>query len=753
MEPSLQPSFIFPSRQNTCNYATGLLNLSSATQRTLVWPSRNTNIDLQTSLQSPLTRPPTLDKDVIDVKPVLPVDTPLYVQPGLAEGMLDLTKSTKAEQDIVRLTSANNALKRGNYKAAENILGREVTSEEQANLTITPFFRSSEMNPNHRTHVDFITGARGDRITSEKSSNMEKKIRSFNNANEELVNDLATRKGISVADASQLKQTMNYTGDSAVGYTQSTEEEKNEVLDAMDFYHQYMKGMSASERAAMRHQQSIMEGEAQPIHRGKKMTAALKRHSDQIKQQYEEASRKDRTEGPPQAPVLQFPNRNPDSAFSENYDPTLRQREAEAQMNRNWENGMGNMEETDWYEEQTEEMKIPQAPLISAFQGAPPTARQQVSQPTIVYEEPGEPILNQQAVDFTQTNINLTKGFTNELKDAKSKLKKSGARVTVTAPDRPLTLDPFAAEMERRRNGMHLDEDYEGWSEVNRNMAAALDLINEVDSKIPEDEKDDVAMPLAPISGYKRTRPQREEKGGEIGGRPRRTMKRKSFHPSSNDPFLPGTDSFGDDGGVVSGNLMKQTGKKAVPISAQIQVANTHQYTETPLREWVRHPNFTSDVRPDPIPIAQYVGVGKRAKKVKFGGFMMDHNKLLTHNILSLSHPTGKKIKGMPNVEVSPGLRQAINSIVTGGKVNTSKLSQQEKLQLRDLLHRSAANVELGADVNVSPTQQLQLILGEMEAGNDASELKGQLRKLLPQLKRSKVLTAGQVADISQHYC
>jgi hypothetical protein len=58
----------------------------------------------------------------------------------------------------------------------------------------------------------------------------------------------------------------------------------------------------------------------------------------------------------------------------------------------------------------------------------------------------------------------------------------------------------------------------------------------------------------------------------------------------------------------------------------------------------------------------------------------------------------------------------------------------------------------LGADVNVAPTQQLQLILGEMEAGNDASELKTQLRKLLPQLKRSKVLSAEQVSDISKHY-
>lgn len=758
MEPSLQPSFIFPSRQKNVDYARGLLDVSAATQRTLVWPSKNTNIDIQTSLQSPLTRPPTMDNGNLDARPVLPVDTPLYVQPGLAEGMADLARLTKADTDISKLTSANNALKRGNYKAAEHILGRQVTTEEQQNLTITPNFLSSEANPNVRTHVDFTTGARGERIQAQSSANMEKKIRSFGNASEGLVNDLAIRHGISASAARQLKTSLNFTGDSAVGYTESSEEEKQEILDAMNYFYKRTLGLTPAERKRAAYEASNMEGENRPVHSGKKASVAQQKYQAQ----YAEALRRGAMVGVPQPPPqAQFPNRNPDSAFSENYDPQRREREQEEKFQRN-------------YYEQPQDMgdDIPEAPDFgpnpdlemkdNEFQGAPQSIQEQLSRPTPlrpVSSATGPPVLNQQAVDFVQTNIPLNSNLQSQINEAKGRLRGTPERVTVTAPDRPIN-EEFKTEMDRRmRERRQRMDDDEGWTDAERDMDAALDLLDEVNTHPPEDEyaegksDDDEKM----TTGRKRSNSSvsDNEMGGGIGGRkrPRRTTKRQQFHAPSNN-FLPDTSSFSDRGAVVSGKLMQQTGKRAIPISAQIQVQETHQFTETPIREWVKHPNYASETRPDPIPISQSTGsgVGKRSRKVKFGGYMMDHNKLLTHNVLSLSHPSGKKVKGMPNMEVTPALKQVIHSIVTGGKVSTGKLKANEKLYLRDLMHKSAANVELGADVNVSPTQQLQLILGEMEAGNDSTELKSQLRKLLPQLKRSKVLTAEQVSDISKHY-
>lgn len=757
MEPSLQPSFIFPSRQNNVNYAKGLMDVSAATQRTLVWPSKNTNIDIQTSLQTPLTRPPVLDKDVLDVKSVIPVDTPIYVQPGLAEGMIDLAKLTKADNDIAKLTGANNALKRGNYKTAESILGRQLTAEEQANLTITPNFLSSEMNPKLRTHVDFATGASGTKIQAQSSANFEKKIRSFGNSSERLINDLAVRIGIDPKNTRHLKTTLNYTGDSAVGYEEGDEQHREDVLDVMQHFYNQVKGLTAEERKEIAKEASILQGENRPSHSGTKALRGEQKYQEQLKQ----VLRNKKIEGPVQS---QFPT-HPDSVFSNRglnpgYNPNRRQQEGAEQFARDFEEKKSGMEENDHYNDADE--YIPQA-LISAFplerkenefRGAPETISQQLSRPTPlrpVSSATGPEVLTQQAVDYTQTNVPLGPNLAAQLNEARSRLKSRPERVTLTAPDRPLH-DQIVQDVQRRRERI----DKEALNDIN--MRGAVDLLEEVNSRPPfvdpmEGEELEVRAP--------KEEQHHMEEGGRIGGRPRRTLKRKRFHPypleekwAPSRNFIPDTDSFSPHGAVVSGKLMQKTGKHAIPISAQIQVANTHQFTETPLREWVRHPNYASETRPDPIPIAQAVsgGVGKRARKVKFGGYMLDHNKLLTQNVLSLSHPTGKKVKGMPNMEVTPGLKQVIHSIVTGGKVSTKNLKANEKLYLRDLLHKSAANVELGADVNVSPTQQLSLILGEIEAGNDAPELKAQLRKLLPQLKRSKVLSAEQVADISKHY-
>lgn len=237
-------------------------------------------------------------------------------------------------------------------------------------------------------------------------------------------------------------------------------------------------------------------------------------------------------------------------------------------------------------------------------------------------------------------------------------------------------------------------------------------------------------------------------------------MKHQHLEPRANEQqWLPETDSFSPYGGVLSGNLMRRTGYDAVPLSAQIQVQNTHQYRETPLVQWVKNPHAEQVDKTEIIPIAQQSrpkrspGVGRRAKKVQFGGYLVDHHKLLTDNVLSLSHPSGKKVKGFPNREISEGLKDAIHQVLTGGKVNSRKLSPADKLRLKDLLSRSAADVDVGGDVNVTPTKQLQLIMGEMSAGNDAPELKKQLKKLLPILVKGGNISKEQASNIREHYC
>lgn len=144
MEPSLQPSFTFPSRHDKANLATGLkaqLNMDYVTSV----PARATDINIETDLYRADVIVPMGQKETLDPKGVLPMPQNIYVQPGIAEGLTNVSQRDNAELTIMKTMSANNALKRGNYQAAEHVMGRGTTVEEIQNQTTTPSKRSSQM--------------------------------------------------------------------------------------------------------------------------------------------------------------------------------------------------------------------------------------------------------------------------------------------------------------------------------------------------------------------------------------------------------------------------------------------------------------------------------------------------------------------------------------------------------------------------------------------------------------------------------
>lgn len=817
IEPSLQPSFIFPSRKLNADYAKGLIDISSATQRTLVVPSAPTNIDIVTALETPLTRPPVLDKEVFDVKGVLPVDTPIYVQPGRAEGMMDVAKLTLSDAEITKITSANNAMKRGNYKAAEAVIGREATTEELANHTFTPNLRTSEATPGMKQHYSFDRNTSGERILAKNETNLQTKIFRTRNADERLVNDIAQRLNIPGAMARDLKTKLGYTGDTVLGYEKSSAQDQRDILDTVDLFYRQTLGKSPAARAEALNEASILQGE-RPLHSGRKALEGLRRYREQFAKEHPGANI---NFGPFQTGTEQPEDYLRQRAMDDDYEAwndvyenerkmeererfnqSERERNARADANRyfQWDHKM-----EDDADEKDEKYDIPMAPgppesafrrynsrptsneekdyyNENPFQGAPRTTDELLRRPLMLEnkEEDGDLILNSQAIGVTQVNVPLPSE--DELMHARSGLKKRGyEQVVADAPYGPMTFtDAYENELTdeiskkaKQRHQERKDDDLAvdlletvGRRVKTANDAAIREAYAEVLKRRAHIEMNNERRRngLPPVLYHERLQNIPEEKEGDeemgagIGGRRRkRTLKRQPFRPSQmpSKNFLPDTDSLSNRGGVVSGRLMEQTGQNAVPISAQIQVQETHQYDETPLQEWVRHPNYESVDRPDLIPIPQYVGnkgVGKRAKKLKFGGYMLDHNKLLTQSVLSLSHPSGKKVKGMPNMEVTPALKNVVHSIVTGGKVSTRGLKAQEKLFLKELLHRSAANVDIGADVNVAPSEQLSLILGEIDAGNDSPDLKRQLKKLMPSLVKSKTITRDQMQDISHHY-
>lgn len=728
IEPSLQPSFTFPSRHNTANYGKGLLDQSAASQLLLVRPARNTNIDMATSMQSTLTTPKTLDKDVIDVKAVLPVETAIYVQPGLAEGMTGLAKQTNADVEITKITSGNNALKRGNYIAAEHLIGRRLTQEEIANKTQTPNTRTSEMDPSHQTHVEFSNAAFGSQVAP-GLKNFQERQNDIKKADRNIINHLAAHYGLAPDVVSHVKTSLGFTGDSILGSRSQYSPAELESIN-QQFLHNFTEIYGVDpwqfkNRGAVPNAPGDVpniHGRAQPVSNipGENRQSHSGRKADNEKRNY----KRDHPHfvvGP-----NGYTTYRPDPEFfgaRMSVEDELHDTRAGGPPDFN--NGprvlnpqsvyhvQTNVPAEEWESDEEEEKFQPPAN---------PDALNKAEMKEAVYvREGGLQAQFLREVDRVSPALEYQQG-SNDLKQAHADIKEE-------------EMSPIQLTGRRRKFEME---------------GAAIEQLNKVRAGEPAGRKRRANGDYYYNTYFEEWDNNKRIKGEGI--RPRRSMKRQHFQvPSQN--FIPQTDSFSDRGALVSGKLMQNTGRDAVPLSAQIQVANTHQLYETPLRDWVKHPNYTSEVRPDPIPISQNLeGVGKRTRKVKLGGYMVDHHKLLSQNVLSISHPTGRKVKGMPNREVSDGLKEAIHNIITGGKVNTKKLKAEEKLHLRDLLHNSAANVSLGADVNVSPSQQLHLILGEMEAGNDSAELKTQLRKLLPSLKRSKSISAEVAADISKHY-
>ena len=157
---------------------------------------------------------------------------------------------------------------------------------------------------------------------------------------------------------------------------------------------------------------------------------------------------------------------------------------------------------------------------------------------------------------------------------------------------------------------------------------------------------------------------------------------------------------------------------------------------------------------------------GGRRQGGAIGGFHIDHHKLMKKGIVSLKYPTGKKIYDFPNVEVGPNLRDSILQAAMGIEPDKDKLTGGEVDYLGKLIRRSGVafgrnngangllesskqgraeqrihNVsergrkrkreEMVGIANTTWYQQVQIVLGEISAGNDSPAMKRKLQQLL----------------------
>ena len=132
-------------------------------------PAHAANINIETSLNPPSNVPPVNQLTTLDYQGRLPISESVYVQPGLSEGMDDVSDLTIGEDSIMKTLSSNNALKRGNVSAAESILGRPTTVEEIENKTTTPNIRSNESGTKNK-HISLERGQLKGNVENPSSS-------------------------------------------------------------------------------------------------------------------------------------------------------------------------------------------------------------------------------------------------------------------------------------------------------------------------------------------------------------------------------------------------------------------------------------------------------------------------------------------------------------------------------------------------------------------------------------------------------
>ena len=140
-----------------------------------------------------------------------------------------------------------------------------------------------------------------------------------------------------------------------------------------------------------------------------------------------------------------------------------------------------------------------------------------------------------------------------------------------------------------------------------------------------------------------------------------------------------------------------------------------------------------------------------------FGNVFLDLKKLFYDNLLSISNKHRMKYNGYKNVKISDDFVKLIINFVKNGNISNSdikKLSVAEKRVLDSLLFLAKLHKHEKIDIEIDDTikyykEKLELIIGEIEAGNDNKILIKQLHDILYKLTHLKVIS---VADANRYY-
>jgi len=146
----------------------------------------------------------------------------------------------------------------------------------------------------------------------------------------------------------------------------------------------------------------------------------------------------------------------------------------------------------------------------------------------------------------------------------------------------------------------------------------------------------------------------------------------------------------------------------------------------------------------------------KKDKKIKFGDVVIMPNKLFYDNILSISRPDGVKINGFKNRHVSDDFVVVVVKMFENRndyQKELNNLSSTERILLDNLLKLANLHKKVvtgtGSQSIDKLKNELQILEGQIQAGNNNESLKKKLHDILYKLAHFKVISISQA---NKHY-
>ena len=157
------------------------------------------------------------------------------------------------------------------------------------------------------------------------------------------------------------------------------------------------------------------------------------------------------------------------------------------------------------------------------------------------------------------------------------------------------------------------------------------------------------------------------------------------------------------------------------------------------------------------VPEATLTGIGipHYPKLTRFGKVMISPDKLYFKNLLIIRSHNGKPLTGLTNTHVSDVMVSILMKALEGHKISKSELnllSQREKHMYDNLMYMSGGHKVHEHSMDKSSQEmknRLELIEGELEAGNNSELLKKELHGLLHKMAHSGLITLSAAA---KHY-